>query len=338
MKKQVRQSYVWLSGMLLTVSVLFYLTLQNVNVLAQTADPTLDAFVSRAQTATAAAMATAGILPTATEVPEFGDPVQTLVIYNADSLTIVVPEQTISTASLEGITIYVPETGRSIQLESYFGRLDRTAVPSCFFISVGDQGIPSAECFAVGAEGFLTRSIAQRDVLWYDPNTRQQFPIEIRRGSTVMGTCNNFDQDCNVVYVPPAPELDPAADLQIHDTQTNPITESRVCVETGEQVAIRAEGVYTVGEFVGETDADGPLNSMWDNQIVRDSYNLDGYTNLPHGALLYRIGENSDWQPCNCTEERIITATAAGCLQFTVNDKSPADNAGEVSIEITKLN
>ncbi len=334
-----RKVFLIANGVLLLTAALGLMLLQTASYAQTDATPnsgqlTFEAVV-RSATQTAIALT-----PVDVDVSEFGDPVQLTIIYDAQSLTVIVEQdQVANPVSLEGIQIYVPETNQRLRLETTFGRMDRVEAPSCFYLSVDGEGIPSTACLEVGASGFVTRPVSLADIVWANPNTQRVFPLDVQRGADSMGElCSNPNQACEVVYVPPAPELDPAADLLTHSASENPITESRVCVQAGEQVALTGDGVYTVGQFVGQANANGPLNTMWDNEFVRDSYNLPGYTNLPHAALLYRVGENGNWQPCNCATQNIITVNTSGCLQFTINDRSPIDNIGEVNIEVEKLN
>ncbi|AQG80391.1 hypothetical protein AWR27_14305 [Spirosoma montaniterrae] len=100
---------------------------------------------------------------------------------------------------------------------------------------------------------------------------------------------------------------------------------TRISLNPGDRLIIRAEGSIKLGAFAGYGGPDG----------------IDGFaayslaSNIRHGSLIYVIG-NADWQFAGSS--KTITASKSGSLLMTVNDKQVDDDEGQfiVNYEIIR--
>ena len=99
------------------------------------------------------------------------------------------------------------------------------------------------------------------------------------------------------------------------------VTRTRIFLNKGDKVSLRAKGVVRVGSFAGYSGPNG----------------IDGFTaynitsNAKHGALVYQIDLDPDWYPVG--EFKTITAHKTGWLRLGVNDNDADNNEGYYEVE-----
>jgi hypothetical protein len=96
---------------------------------------------------------------------------------------------------------------------------------------------------------------------------------------------------------------------------------TRIFLNKGDKVYLRAKGQIKVGPFAGYSGPDGI-----------EGLNIYNFTpNAKHGSLVYNITSGTDWYPVG--EYKIITANKTGMLRLTVNDDEPDNNQGYYEVE-----
>jgi hypothetical protein len=96
---------------------------------------------------------------------------------------------------------------------------------------------------------------------------------------------------------------------------------TRIFLNKGDKVSLRAKGAVKVGSFVGYSRPNG----------------IDGFatynftSNAKHGALIYQIDFDTDWYPVG--EFKTITAHKTGWLRLGVNDNDTGNNEGYYEVE-----
>jgi hypothetical protein len=96
------------------------------------------------------------------------------------------------------------------------------------------------------------------------------------------------------------------------------LSPTRINVEAGDSIFVRAEGIIKVGEIYGNSTPAGI------ERLRSEKYCIE--KNISHGALLIRVGEQLRWAYCG--ERFAQIATASGELFFQVNDNDQGNNLG----------
>lgn len=102
---------------------------------------------------------------------------------------------------------------------------------------------------------------------------------------------------------------------------------SRIQLNKGDKITLKADGVVRVGIFAGVSGPDGIEGY--------DSYSTT--KKAKHGSLIYKIGDEGEWRFAG--ENATIIAQSSGIFKLTVNDESVSDNTGQyiVDYEITRV-
>lgn len=100
-------------------------------------------------------------------------------------------------------------------------------------------------------------------------------------------------------------------------------------IRRGQHVRLNPSGSISLGPWVG---VQGPAGAGWGTFL--DHYSLQH--DIRHGALMYRIGANSRWVPCD--REMEFTASTGGELEFEVNDNDKDNNKGAFKVEVRVYN
>ena len=112
----------------------------------------------------------------------------------------------------------------------------------------------------------------------------------------------------------------------------NDFIKSKIWVEAGDIVIIRAGGVMKVGNFVGSSGPEGLPNNRGVLGMSLSGYNY--FKNWNHAVLVYRIGENSPWTYYRDNKENRLLVQHSGYIEFGVNDNNLSDNSGAYSVEV----
>lgn len=103
-------------------------------------------------------------------------------------------------------------------------------------------------------------------------------------------------------------------------------------IKIGDCISLSASGTIALGAFSKVCDPTGVPEQTGALQIPVPS----SYTTVPfykYGALLYRIGDTSDWKACN-PSATTIQPEGEGYLEFMINDQNMSDNSGSYQVEV----
>jgi hypothetical protein len=109
-------------------------------------------------------------------------------------------------------------------------------------------------------------------------------------------------------------------------------TTTKIRIEAGDLVTIRANGTMRVGSFVGTSGPEGRTNGVLGLSL--EAYNQDDFKHLNHAALLYRFGKDDTWKAYEKDKEMKYQSGSDGYLEFKINDKIQSDNSGFYQVEI----
>lgn len=101
------------------------------------------------------------------------------------------------------------------------------------------------------------------------------------------------------------------------------ITRTRIFLNSGDRIKIKAFGNIRLGMFAGITNPNGLNGDDF------DSYSTT--SKAPHGSLIYKFNLDSDW--IFLGTEKMITANKSGQLRLSVNDQKIDDNSGYFLID-----
>jgi hypothetical protein len=102
-------------------------------------------------------------------------------------------------------------------------------------------------------------------------------------------------------------------------------TSTRVYLNKGDKVKIKASGEVSYGLFAGSGGPRG-IRGFEQYNIIR---------NLPHGCLIATIGEGGAWYYIG--NEATIEADKDGFLKLYVNDTDPGNNTGKFIVMVEKI-
>ncbi len=111
-----------------------------------------------------------------------------------------------------------------------------------------------------------------------------------------------------------------------HTLQVNYYLSTDVCVTSGDDVSVGAEGRIRVGTFVGDNGVVEPEGTEQGAFGFPLGNSYDIVAAFPHGVLMYRIEGETEWRSYSEPSQRQFKALLDGCLEFQVNDNSPEDN------------
>ena len=108
-----------------------------------------------------------------------------------------------------------------------------------------------------------------------------------------------------------------------------------ICVQTGDVVAIKAEGEIEVGTYAGDGGKVGPEGTERGLLGLPIGDNYDLVPAFPHAVLMFRIVGETAWRSYADPTARTFTVPATGCLEFQLNDNDPGNNSDTGFLNIT---
>lgn len=113
-------------------------------------------------------------------------------------------------------------------------------------------------------------------------------------------------------------------------TYYNPY-KSKVKIEKGDDVIIKASGTIKVGTFVGNSTPIGLERGVFGLSLSDYNY----FKNQNHAALCFRLGEGDSWKFYD--KESKFNVQEDGYIEFMINDNIQTDNSGAYKIEVTVI-
>lgn len=155
-------------------------------------------------------------------------------------------------------------------------------------------------------------------VLFSDPNNNKYKDLE------KVAFINQFE--------PIKVDMEECSDCGAHyNLKINSFYKSKIKVEEGDLVTIKAGGVMKVGGFVGNSGPEGIPNNRGVLGMSLEVYNYFKIWN--HAALTFRFGDKDEWKYYNEKENKFI-AQKSGFMEFGINDNQQNDNEGAYEVEI----
>ena len=125
----------------------------------------------------------------------------------------------------------------------------------------------------------------------------------------------------------------------VYQTQLNAreayLKATDICVQTGDVVAIKAEGEIEVGTYAGDGGKVGPEGTERGLLGLPIGDNYDLVPAFPHAVLMFRIVGETAWRSYADPTARTFTVPATGCLEFQLNDNDPGNNSDTGFLNIT---
>lgn len=105
---------------------------------------------------------------------------------------------------------------------------------------------------------------------------------------------------------------------------------TRIPVQTGETIAIRAWGSINVGPFVGDSSPDGRESGLFGVGLTK----YDIVKTFKHAVLMFKLAEQDNWVACGSSFK--FRSNKDGELIFQVNDNDQSNNSGAYTVEVRK--
>ncbi len=102
-------------------------------------------------------------------------------------------------------------------------------------------------------------------------------------------------------------------------------TTTKIYLKKGQKINLRADGYIRLGMFSVDCYANGIDGFTWNN--IEEKFR--------HGALIGKIGENSDWELVG--RGTTLYAYQDGYLELLINDSIPGDNSGSFTVSFEFL-
>ncbi len=123
----------------------------------------------------------------------------------------------------------------------------------------------------------------------------------------------------------------------------NSYVNTKINLEPGDKISIRASGEVIFGPSVGGAGPEGKTAFMFGLLPLPIDPSLNFFAQVPHGCLIGRVKRDGDrsregWFYLGTGRERIVEEP--GTLELNVNDTYPADNRGkfEVVVKVCRAN